>query len=521
MSATDPGTEARGLDRGGPWARRVGLPLGALLALLVASAPGLDARQRAVAAVTALCATYWLTLALPIAATSLLPAALFPLLGVLSAREVAPVYMHDLVLLFLGAFVISLGLERWEVHRRMALWIIARVGTGPRRLVLGFMVAAAFLSMWISNTATTLLMLPIALAAVPCVGLEDEAARGRLTRCLLLGMAYSASMGGTATPVGTAPNQAFLGLFDERFPDAPELGFGEWLVGVAPLTLVFVPLAWWLMTRFLLPVPPGGSSAREVVLREREQLGRMGRGARMMTAVFVLTALLWVTRGDLDFGWVRLPGWSRLLSASGESAAGGGAWVSDSTVALVMAVLCFALPVEPRRGVWLMDWPTASRLPWDVLLLLGGGFAIAKGFAVSGLDVLLGAELAPLVEGAPVWLVVGGTALFMSLLTELTSNTATTFVLLPVAAQAAALGGLDPRTLMLPATLAASAAFMLPVATPPNAVVFGSGQIPPAVMARTGLALNCVVVVLLTVIFLAWTAPWLGIEAAAPAWAVR
>ena len=219
------------LDRGGPLARRVGLVVGAVLALGLAVAPGLDGAQRGVAAVTALCATYWLTQALPIAATSLLPAALFPLLGVMPAREIAPVYMHDLVLLFLGAFVISLGLEHWDVHRRMALAILARVGTAPRRLVLGFMLASAFLSMWISNTATTLLMLPIGLAAVECVGLEEGAERRRLTQCLLLGLAYAASMGGTATPVGTAPNQAFLGLFGERFPEAPELGFGTWLVG--------------------------------------------------------------------------------------------------------------------------------------------------------------------------------------------------------------------------------------------------------------------------------------------------
>ncbi|MCB9914366.1 MAG: SLC13/DASS family transporter [Planctomycetes bacterium] len=509
------------LERGGPLARRLGLWLGlaSFALLLAAPLPGLDARQRAVAAVTALCAVWWLTQAVPIAATSLLPAALFPLLGVSPAGQIAGSYMHDLVLLFLGAFVIALGLERWEVHRRMALWIIARVGTRPRRLVLGFMVASAFLSMWISNTATTLLMLPIALAVVKCVDCgEEHHARG-FTLCLLLGIAYASSMGGTATPVGTAPNQAFLGVFATKYPDAPRIGFADWMVGFLPLVLLFVPLAWLLMTRVLLPVPHSSASGDETLRAERAALGPMGRGARLMSLVFATTALLWVTRADLDLGVVQVPGWSRLLVPAGADHAAHAKDVSDATVAIFMGVACFLIPVKPREGVWLMDWATAVRLPWDVLLLLGGGFAIAKGFGVSGLDAVLGARLAPLLEGQPTWLVVGAVALFMSFLTELTSNTATTFVLLPVAADAAAQGGLDPRVLMLPTTLAASAAFMLPVATPPNAVVFGSRLVPPGVMARTGFVLNMLTVALLTAIFVLWTSRWLGIEAGAPDWA--
>jgi sodium-dependent dicarboxylate transporter 2/3/5 len=518
-----PSDEGSGDERGGLVSRRVGLWLGLFLAALALTLPGLplDATQRRVAAVTALCATWWLTLALPIAVTSLLPAALFPLLGVMPAGEAAPVYMHDLVMLFLGAFVISLGLERWRVHLRMALWIIALIGTAPRRLLLGFMAAAAFLSMWISNTATTLLMLPIALAVIRCVELPSPAAARRFSLCLLLGIAYSSSMGGTATPVGTAPNQVFLGIFAESFPAGPRLTFGQWFFAFLPLVTLFVPLAWWLMTRVLLPVEPGVSDCGETIRREREELGPLDRGGALMSVVFALTALLWITRADLDLGIVRVPGWSRWFAAPGADLAAQGKYISDATVALVMAALCFAIPVRPRENVWLMDWRTASRMPWEVLLLLGGGFCIAKAFGISGLDAVLGRELSPLVEGRSVWVVVAGVALFMSLLTELTSNTATTAVLLPVAAQTAAQGGFNPLVVMLPATIAASAAFMLPVATPPNAVIFGSRLVPTSTMARTGFVLNLLAVVLLTLLFELWITPWLGIEVGVPDWAVR
>jgi solute carrier family 13 (sodium-dependent dicarboxylate transporter), member 2/3/5 len=511
-------------ERGGPWTRRIGFTLGLASFCFLLFWPGLplDGQQRSVAAVTALTATWWLTLTLPIAATSILPAALFPLLGVMRAGEVAPVYMHDLVMLFLGAFVVALGLERWGVHRRIALWIIQRVGTEPSRLVLGFMIAAGFLSMWISNTATTLLMLPIALAVIHSVRIPDSAGKSarRFTLCLLLGIAYSASIGGTGTPVGTAPNQVFLGIFQEKFPEAPQISFGQWFFGFAPLALLFIPLAWLLMTRVLLPLPRGLRGGGESIRQEREAQGRMSRGQVMMSIVFGTTALLWITRADLDFGVLSFPGWSRLFLPAGESAAEHAKDISDSTVALVMAALCFILPVKPREGIWLMDWRCASRLPWEVLLLLGGGFCLARGFQVSELDVLLGRELAPLLGGLPGWAVVFAVALFMSFLTELTSNTATTAVLLPVAATAAAAGGINPLLLMVPATIAASAAFMMPVATPPNAVVFGSRMVPPAMMARTGFALNMLAVILLTLLFEFWVKPLWKISEAVPEWAL-
>ncbi len=515
-------------ERGAPAARRAGLVLGALGFLVLLLWPGLSLtyEQRAVAATTVLTALLWITVAVPVAAASLLPVVLFPVLGVMTAKEAAPLYMSDLVLLFIGAFIIALGLERWGVHRRIALWIIARVGTGERRLVLGFMVAAAFLSMWINNTATTLLMLPIGLAVIASVG-GDEAGESKgpspFAMALLLGIAYSASVGGMATPVGTVPNQVFLGQFEGAFARGPKISFGEWFFAWTPLVVIFVPIAWLLLTRVIHRVPRDTGMGAEAIHGERARLGPMSRPQILMSVIFVATAVLWVTRADLVLGNFRIPGWSRLLMGD---AAHDPAWyalhkndVSDSTVATFMAVLCFFIPSGRKRGEYLMNWKTASKLPWEVLLLLGAGFCIARGFNESGLDTVLGGLLSPLFEGRSTWVIVAGVVLFMSLLTEVTSNTATTNVLLPVIASAAITSGVNPLLVMMPATIAASAAFMLPVATPPNAVVFASRLVPVPAMVRAGIWLNLVMVALITIVFQLWVRPLWGIGVALPEWA--
>jgi sodium-dependent dicarboxylate transporter 2/3/5 len=315
----------------------------------------------------------------------------------------------------------------------------------------------------------------------------------------------------------------FLGQFVARFPDAPQPSFGQWIVGWLPLVLVFIPLASWLMTRWLNPVPHTDATAREVVAAERRELGSMGSGERRMAALFALAAFGWIFRADLDLGFVRIPGWVRLLL--GPQAADP-AWyaaheddVSDATVALALGFLAFVVPAGGGERGALLDWPTANRMPWDVLLLLGAGFCIAHAFKVTGLDVALGRSLAPLFEGRSTWLIVFGVALLVSLLTEVTSNTASTAVLLPVLGAAAVEAGAHPLLVMAPATIAASAAFMLPVATPPNAVVFASGRVSVPVMARTGFVLNLVCVVLVTLVFQLWVRRVWDIPAAAPDWA--
>jgi len=491
-----------------PVVRRVGLVLGPLLFLVLLawrSGP-LDDAQRKVAAVTALTATWWITAALPIGITSLVPAALLPLLGVMGAREIAPRYMQDLVFLFLGAFIIALGLERWNVHRRMALFIISLVGTRPRQLVLGFMIASAFLSFWINNTSTTLLMLPIGMAVVAAVRDVAPGERDPFAISLLLAMAYSASVGGMATPVGTAPNQVFLGQFAARFPDAPGLSFGQWMLAWVPVVALFVPVGWWLLTRVALRVPAESERGIAVIRQERQALGPMSGPEMAMAGVFAATALLWVTRPAWA-GWV-LP----------DSIARPKTFVTDATIATAMAILCFVIPVG-KGGVRLMDWRTASRMPWEVLLLIGGGFAIAAAFQSSGLDELVGAALGPWLAGRSTWITVGAVVVLMAALTEVTSNTATTAVLLPVMGQAAIAAGVSPLLFMVPATIAASAAFMLPVATPPNAVVFSSRQVPAPTMARVGLWMNLAMATLIVVVFQLWVRAVLGIGASVPDWA--
>jgi len=518
-------------ERGGPLARVLGQLGGAGLFLFFLFGPdvGLDPLQRKVAATTALTACLWVTVAIPVGAASLFPAALFPLLGVMSAREAAPLYMNQLVLLFIGAFIVAIGLERWGVHRRIALTIVGAVGTSRTRLILGFMMASAFLSLWIANTATTLLMLPIALAV--CDRVEADGARDdRFVIALLLGIAYSASVGGMGTPVGTAPNQEFLGQLESRFPEGPRISFGDWFMAWAPLVILFVPTAWLLLTRVILPQrdsgDPGSNSMLgvDVIKSERAALGPMNTAQVRMSLLFVTTALLWITRADLVFGEVRVPGWSRLFMGE---AAGEPAWyalhkndISDATVAMVMALLAFIIPSGLRRSETLMDWKSASKLPWEVLLLLGGGFCIAKGFQVSGLDKEIGQALSPMLEGTSDWVIVFVVALSLSFLTELTSNTATTAVLLPVLAATALSAGVNPLMVMMPATIAASAAFMMPAATPPNAVVFSSRRISVPQMFRTGFLLNLWTVLLIVLVFQLWVRPLWGIESGLPEWAV-
>jgi sodium-dependent dicarboxylate transporter 2/3/5 len=502
-----------------PALARAGLVLGplAFASLLLGGGDALDPVQRRVAAVAAWTAIWWLTSAIPIGATSLLPAALLPLLGAVDAKTVAPFYMDDLVLLFLGAFLLTRGLEHWNVHRRLALFVLERAGTEPRRLVLGMMCATGALSMFVNNTSTTLLMLPIAIALL--ASFEHLAPRDRaaFARALLLGIAYTASVGGIATPVGTAPNQIFLGQFRERYPGAGEISFVEWTLAWLPVVILYLPVAWWLLTRVLFRVPRGLAGADDLLAAHRRALGAWTSGERRMALLFGLTALAWLTRADLEIGAVRFQGWGDLVQgASGKSA------VSDATVAITMALVAFLVPSgrdSTGRGKTLLDWSTARSLPWDVLLLFGGGFALAGAFQSSGLDRVIGGALGPFFAGQSEWVVVLTLVLIVCGVSELASNVATTTVMLPIVGQAAVAAGLSPLLTMLPATIAASNGFMLPVATPPNAIAFATGEIPAPVMARAGLVFDLLLAVLVTAVFLLWGRVVLGIGSGVPDWA--
>jgi len=478
----------------------------------------------AAAAVTALVACWWITVALPIPVTSLLPLALFPLVGVLPVRDAAVPYANPNVFLFLGGFIIALAIERWDLHRRIALHIVLLVGSSRSTVVLGFMVASALLSMWISNTATTLMMLPIGLAIVSAVAdLDDDSspqARENFSAALMLGIAYAASIGGVATPIGTPPNIAFQGLYGVLCPGATEIGFGLWMIIFVPLVVLFLPVVWLVLTRLTCRLPrtprPVG---REVLRCKLAQLGPMRRAERRVLTVFVATGLLWMTRsvplGAENYGWsALLEGW--LGTEGGGAGLFRAGYISDTTVALVMAAMLFVIPAGgrdgARRGRFLMDWATAQRLPWGILLLFGGGFSIAAAFGGSGLSYWCGTVFAGVEIGSPL-LLVACLCLAMTFLTEITSNTATTQVMLPILARVSQTLGIDPLMLMLPATISASCAFMLPVATPPNAIVFGSGCIRMGRMVRTGIILNLVGVLLVTGTFYLIARPLLGIDA--------
>ncbi len=499
------------------------------VATAVVFAPALSEMPRlarATLATAVLMASWWITVAIPIPATSLLPLVLFPVFGVLTSKQTAVNYASEIIFLFLGGFILALGIQRWGLHRRIALHIVQIFGTDPSRMVLGFMVATAFLSMWISNTATSLMMLPIALAVVASLREVDGDRVKGFAPALLLGIAYSASIGGLATPIGTPPNISFLRISEILFPEAPTISFGSWFFAILPIVIVLLPIAWILLVRLFPYRAPSGSSSSGpgVIAEEIRALGTMSGAERRMLWIFVITALLWITRGDLDLGTFRIPGWASLVEAwlPGRFAAG---HLHDATVAMGMALLTFLIPGERQpdgRRPALMDWDTAVQLPWGILLLFGGGFALALAFKESGLAEYFAASFARQVGGLPPFLLVIATCLLLTFLTEVTSNTATTEVLLPILAGTATAMGVHPLLLMLPATLSASCAFMLPIATPPNAIVFASGEVEIRDMVRAGLLLNLIGVVVIATLFFLVSSRLLGLDLSTiPLWATQ
>jgi sodium-dependent dicarboxylate transporter 2/3/5 len=479
---------------------------------------------RSTLAVTVLMACWWISVAIPIPVTSLLPLVLFPALGVMPSGITASSYANNNIFLFMGGFILALGVQRWGLHRRIALHIVRAIGTNPSRMVLGFMLATAFLSMWISNTATTLMMLPIGLAVIASLSeVTDAPSPGGFAPALLLGVAYSASIGGLATPIGTPPNISFLRIQEIIYPAAPVIPFGRWTLAFLPLVVVFLPITWLVLTRLVFPLKRRDVGAgATVIAAELRSLGRIGSAERRMLWIFGTTAVLWITRADLALGPITIPGWAGVIERLvGEPFSSGN--LHDATVAVAMAVLTFLVPGEPdhagRRRA-LMDWETAVKLPWGILLLFGGGFALAGAFQKTGLSRYLGESFAGQVEGAHPLVLVAAVCFLLTFLTEVTSNTATTEVMLPVLGGAAGAMAVHPLLLMLPATLSASCAFMLPIATPPNAIIFGSGQIEMRQMVRAGILLNLVGVVLISLFFYTVSSWILGIDLSlVPQWA--
>ena len=484
-----------------------------------------DAQPAAAAAVlgvTALTITCWLTLALPIGAASLLPVALLPLLGAVPMETIVRAYGHPILWLFGGGFVLAQAIERWGLHRRLALRVVGIVGPHPRRLVLGVFLCATGISLWISNTSVALMLLPIGWAIVDRTtagGQLTPAAARNFGACVMLAIAYGASVGGMGTPIGTAPNALFFINYQSLVQQgAPPVTFLQWMVAFVPYVVALAVVFSVLLTTVVLPLPRGRLAGGDSMLQEAKALGPMTVAERRVAWLFGTAIVLWVTRADArlaeDFvvrGWAY---WLRPAGARGE-------FVPDGVVAVAVAIAAFVIPAggDAGAGKRLMDWETARKLPFDILFLLGGSMALADAFEPTGLSRSFGALLAPLVGHVHPLLLITVLCAAILLLSEVASNTAIAALFLPILKQGAIAAHLDPRLLLLPATLAASCGFMLPIATPPNTIVFATGRIGIGQMLRAGLVLDVLAIAMLVLVFWFWALPCLGVDPeVAPPW---
>lgn len=462
---------------------KIGLLLGpaVFVALLLLPAPeGMSPAAWRTAAAASLMVIWWIAEAVPIPVTALLPLVLFPVLDIVPVAAAAPPYANPVIFLFLGGFIIAIALERCGLHRRLALAIIRAVGTRPPRLIGGFMAATAFISMWVSNTATVLMMLPMAVSIADLIEAEN-AKRGTTDPnfgvALMLGVAYASSIGGLGTLIGTPPNALFAGVMSESY--GIEIGFLQWMLVGVPLVVISIPLTWLLLTRAVFPVRRDTFAASgEIIDREIAELGRFGRAEIIVGSITAFTAAAWVAQPLIE----------RILPG-----------VSDTGIALFGALLLFVVPVNWSRGEFPMSWRHAEQLPWGALILFGGGLSLAHAFQVTGLSTWLGDAGANL-NALPVILIAMVITFVVLFLTELTSNTATAATFLPIVAAMAVGIGSDPLLFTIPATLAASCAFMLPVATAPNAIVYATERVTIPQMARAGFALNLIMLVVITAV---------------------
>ena len=440
------------------WMLIIGPTIGLVLYLFLLSTIGY--KSAITAGITTWIAIWWVTEPIPIPATSIIPFFAFPMANIVSNKDIAKAYGHWLILLLLSGFILSVAMEKSGVHKRFAHAMVRIIGgTSPRRIIFGIMLTCALLSAWISNTATCLMMLPIVLAL--CAQWDSQA-----KRVILLSLAYSASIGGMITPIGTPPNIVLMGVYEEK--TGQSIAFLDWMAIGSPIALVLLLMAWVYLT-WSLP-----SKKEESSLTER--LPTISSYEKRIMIVFVCTALAWMTRKQ------PFDGWSNLLSMN---------QIGDDTIGLAAVVALFIIPNGEKKGEALITWEDAQKIPWGLLLLFGGGIAIAKAFSASGLSQIIGAQLT-FVSSLPLFIMIGCICLFVTFLTEITSNTATTTLLMPILAATALSTNIEPQLLMLPAALSASCAFMLPVATAPNAIVFGTDQVTVSQMATTGFWLNLI-----------------------------
>lgn len=511
-----------------PMGKRIGFWLGPAVAVLVFEFANLNPdkpQATAAAAVAALMSIWWVTEAVPLAATSLLPLALFPALGVMKGSAVAAIYTDSTIAIFIGGFFIALAMERWNLHRRIALGVIRVVGGRPHRLALGFMLATGGISMWMSNTATAMMMTPMALSLALLyedltkkareAGAPADPRERNFPIVILLTIAYAGSIGGFGTLVGTPTNLILVTVFKNEFPDAPPITFARWLAFGFPLSVTLMLGTWFVLCRVVYPLPRHSPFSGEGFIRdESKRLGPISAEEIKILCVFAATALLWIFRADMNLGEsLTIPGWAGLLKHGG--------LIDDGTVAIVMGLTLFALPSNRCKDGRILDWQTAKKVPWGILLLFGGGFALAEGMSSSGLSEWIGGQFGAL-KGAPTWLMVLGVTLGIIALTELASNMATVTMSLPILATLARSIEVHPLVFMIPATIAASCGFMMPMGTTTNMIAYGTEKLEMMDMIRAGILVNLLAAILITLFILTVALPIFGVSPGVfPDWAAK
>ncbi len=476
------------------------------LILMLPTPEGMTFQAKSVAAVVMLMSIWWITEAIPVFATAFLPLVLYPVLEVLPAAETAANYGHNYVLMMLGGFFIAKSIETQNLHKRIALLIITFFGISRRQILISMMIATAFLSMWIANVTAAVMMFPIALSIISKEE-TDGSSQGNFGTALMLAIAYSATLGGLGTLIGSPTNLILIGILEKLFPAAPPVTFITWLKVGLPILIVFLPVFAFFLIRYF-KVTGNLSNNQSIIATELKALGKTTPGEKRVIYVCLIAILGWVFREDFVVGDFVLPGWSSLLGLS--------EFVHDSTVSIAAAMLLFILPADKETR--LLDWKAASQVPWGVVIIVGGGYAIAAGFQSTGLADWMGNSLA-FISSLPFLLVLICIIAFVIIFTEFNSNTATANIVLPILASIAVAASINPLLLMIPATIASSIGFMMPAGTGPNTVIFGSGRVTVKDMMKCGIWLNLISLVLLTIILYVFLIPLLNLEPGLPEWA--
>lgn len=476
-----------------------------VIALFLPVPAGMSIEARNAGAVAILMAIWWITEAIPVYATAFLPMALFPILGILPAGDTAINYGHDFVLMMISGFFLAKAIEAQNLHKRIALVLINALGTSRPVILLSIMIATAFLSMWIANVTAALLMLPIGMALIS----KEESIggkKGSFGTALMLGIAYSASIGGTATLIGSPTNMIFSGVLAKMFPLAPSISFFAWFKIGFPLMIVFLPIVWYYLVRFF-KVRDSIPGSKDLIINELSELGRMSPGEKRVLFIFIITSLGWIFREDIVIDQFTIPGWSGLFGMEG--------FVHDSTVGMFAAMLLFMIPAGNNSR--LLTWKAAGQIPWGVGVIVGGGYAMASSFKVTGLAEWIGNQLA-FISAYPTFIVLILVVGFILLFTEMNSNTATANIFLPVLASMAVAGNINPLLLMIPATFACSFVFIMPAGTGPNTVIFGSNHVTVPDMARAGIWLKLMSMFVLPVVLYFLIKIFMGLDKTMPAW---